>query len=140
MIYYAGAKAHTAILQNINKSYIQKSLPSSWKKADIIPLSKQTNPPTYRPISLTSCLAKLAERMILQRLQWKIGPPHPNIYGFTPATSTSHAISTLLYKITSRPQTVSYLVFIDIEKAFEMANSQAILTLLARKEIKGNLL
>ncbi|KAG0722899.1 hypothetical protein GWK47_043650 [Chionoecetes opilio] len=36
-----------------------------------------------RPISLISCTAKTAERMVLSRLQWRVGALHPHVFGFT---------------------------------------------------------
>ncbi|KAK3893798.1 hypothetical protein Pcinc_002411 [Petrolisthes cinctipes] len=40
-------------------------------------------------ISLLSCLAKTAEKMVLARLQWHIGPSHPHIFGYTRGVSTA---------------------------------------------------
>ena len=44
------------------------------RNAHIIPILKSNKPPdepkSYRPISLTSCLGKLEERMVNARLYW----------------------------------------------------------------------
>ena len=60
------------ILELINDSWDKGQLPTNWKKAIIIPVLKkgkpEDQPNSYRPISLTSCVCKLAERLILRRL------------------------------------------------------------------------
>jgi hypothetical protein len=50
------------------------SIPADWKKAAVIPIPKPRKPAkeinSYRPISLTSVLAKIMERMVMARLNW----------------------------------------------------------------------
>ncbi len=139
MIAEAGIGTHTAMLDLVNKSYRERRLPSTWKRADILPIPKPKQPGKYRPISLTSCSCKLAERMMLNRLKWKMGKGHPNIFGFKPGSGTTDAIATLLTKLTEQNQP-SLVVFLDLEKAFELANSLAILDELAKQQITGNML
>jgi hypothetical protein len=56
----------------LNKSFLENSIPSSWKKAKITMVPKKNNDAhninNYRPISLTNCLVKLLERLIKNRL------------------------------------------------------------------------
>ena len=74
---------HNILLKNIPHDYISKVLnvlvnravvsgiPEEWKKAKIIMIpkgEKSNDPEKYRPISLTSCLGKLVERLIKKRL------------------------------------------------------------------------
>jgi hypothetical protein len=60
------------ILDLLNLSSRTKSLPDAWKIARIsmIPKKKANspNPKDYRPVSVTSCLGKLSERLVLKRL------------------------------------------------------------------------
>jgi hypothetical protein len=60
------------LLQLINNAVLNNTIPKNWKEAiiTIIPKkdTKSSNPKDYRPISVTSCLGKLAERMIKIRL------------------------------------------------------------------------
>ena len=57
------------ILQLINQSIKQSKIPQNWKNSLISMIPKKqhnsSNPKDYRPISLTSCLAKLSEKLIL---------------------------------------------------------------------------
>ena len=74
MLTHLGTEGKKVILNLINKTWTTGELPSSWKIAIIKPLLKKGKPAedisSYRPISLTSCLGKLAERMINARLYW----------------------------------------------------------------------
>ena len=60
------------ILQFFNKCMKDKQMPLNWKTARITMIPKKdqnkTNPNNYRPISVTSCLGKLYERLVAQRL------------------------------------------------------------------------
>ena len=58
------------VLKLINLS-IKTELPQAWRQASITMIPKKgkpSDPTNYRPISLTSCLGKLAERTIKERL------------------------------------------------------------------------
>ena len=74
MLTHLGNIGKKVILNLINKTWTTGELPNSWKIAIIKPLLKKGKPAeeisSYRPISLTSCLGKLAERMTNARLYW----------------------------------------------------------------------
>ncbi|XP_050706570.1 uncharacterized protein LOC126991941 [Eriocheir sinensis] len=122
MLTHAGPAGDAALLALLNASWLAGRLPPAWKDADIQPIPKPKEPNSFRPISLLSCTGKTTERMVLSRLQWRMGIPHPNVFGFTKAV----------------PPTIT--VFLDLEKAFELASPHAILTALVRKGIRGRLL
>lgn len=137
MVAHLGMAGEVALLRIINTSWQQGQLPDMWKKADIIPISKRSDPTSHRPISLLSVLCKTYERQVLTRLRYKLGTPHENLHGFTKGRSTQHSIGTLLSLVHGNNAVV---VFLDLEKAFELANPLAILDGLARKNIRGRLL
>ena len=60
------------LLHIFNLSWTSHSFPSIWKTSSIIPIHKMEkpldSPASFRPISLTSCVSKLFERIILFRL------------------------------------------------------------------------
>ena len=64
------AKAH--LLDIYNKFYKDSFFPHCWKESLIIPILKPgktpSSPKSYRPIALTSCLSKLFERLLNERL------------------------------------------------------------------------
>ena len=67
MLKHLGSTGKQVVLKLINKSWTTGQLPKAWKIAIIKP-AEETG--SYRPISLTSCLGKLAERMTNARLYW----------------------------------------------------------------------
>ncbi|XP_076046411.1 uncharacterized protein LOC143028348 [Oratosquilla oratoria] len=137
MIAHAGSAGEAALLATVNESWMAGRLPPSWKEANIQPIPKPREPTKLRPISLLSCTAKTAERMVLARLQWRVGPLHPHIFGYTRGRSTADSILTLLNQVNHRPAIV---VFLDLEKAFELASPHAILAALVRKGVMGRML
>ena len=62
------------LLKCFNRIFTEKSFPEIWRTAIIIPIKKpnkdQYDPINYRPISLTSCICKLLEKMVNDRLMW----------------------------------------------------------------------
>ena len=64
----------SCLLDVYNQVWRTGSLPGSWKEAIVIPIPKPgkdtTNPGSYRPIALTSCICKTMERMVNDRLVW----------------------------------------------------------------------
>ena len=66
----------TTLLNLLNISLNTGYLPPDWKNAAVVPILKPNKPPnlpeSYRPISLTSCLSKLMERIIKNGLKWYI--------------------------------------------------------------------
>ncbi|XP_076030419.1 uncharacterized protein LOC143018719 [Oratosquilla oratoria] len=137
MIAHAGPAGDAALLATVNESWMAGCLPPSWKEADIQPIPKPREPTKLRPISFLSCTAKTAERMVLAHLQWRVGPLHPHIFGYTRGRSTADSILTLLNQVNHRPAIV---VFLDLEKAFEQASPHAILAALVRKGVMGRIL
>src|SRR5436190_20639370 len=89
------------LLNLYNNIFQGHTYPSSWSSSIIIPLLKQgqdkTSASSYRPISLTSCLSKVLERMVNRRLVWFL--EHNNLIapeqrGFRQGRSTSdHLVS-----------------------------------------------
>ena len=57
----------------INKSWKSSSCPALWKVGETVHILKKEKDvekvTSYRPITLTSCVAKLMEQMIKERLQ-----------------------------------------------------------------------
>ena len=72
MLLNLGVTGRRAILRLINRSWSSGSTPKVWKNAIITPILKKGKPSddlgSYRPISITSCMGKLMERMINYRL------------------------------------------------------------------------
>ena len=63
----------------LNASWVAGRLPPAWKEADIQPIPKPREPAKLRPISLISCVAKTAERMVLPSVQRRVEALHPRV-------------------------------------------------------------
>ena len=74
MIINLGSNGMAVLLRLINITWKTGQLPKDWKTTVLIPLLKKNKPKSapssYRPISLISCIGKLVERMINERLNW----------------------------------------------------------------------
>jgi len=60
----------------INRTWVEGNFQHEWKTGIIIPILKEgkpaEEPASYRPICLTSNVCKLAERLVLNRMDWMI--------------------------------------------------------------------
>ena len=112
-----------------NLSWPLHSFPSIWKTSSIIPINKMgktlDSPASFRPISLTSCVSKLFERIILSLLLFfleSISILSPRQAGFRPGQSTLDQILRLSQSILDgfnkpRPGSRTILATIDFSKA-----------------------
>ena len=137
MINNMGEAGDTAYLLLLNTTYTKHIRPVVWNQADTQPIPKPKDPNNPRPISLLSCLEKVGEKMVLKRLQHKIGPLHPHLYAYRNNVGTTECITDVLSCINNK---AAIAVFLDLEKAFELASPAAILHSLTLKGVKGHLL
>ncbi|GFU31243.1 probable RNA-directed DNA polymerase from transposon X-element [Trichonephila clavipes] len=112
----------------INKILKLRHFPCNWKTAIVFPIHKlgksKKSPDSYRPISLLSSLSKIAEHIILIRINQFISNNNflnPNQYGFTKQLSTYHPLLRLTEQISAGFQRgrSTGAVFLDIQKAFD---------------------
>ena len=127
------------ILNLFNLIYNSSKLPTDWKTARLCAIPKQGKPDQFRPISLLPCLSKIQEIIMLRRLRHVAKPLNKSAFGFKKQSGTDDALANILLDIGpgSHP---SAIVFLDLEKAFELANPTAILNNLANRKVKGKLL
>ena len=112
-------------------SWTLHSFPSIWRTSSIISIHKMgkplDSPASFRPISLTSCVSKLFERIILSRLLFFLKSNSilsPRQAGFRPGRSTLDQILFLSPSISDgfnkpRPGSRTTLSNIDFSKAFD---------------------
>ena len=98
--------AQLLLLSLFNKSWHSHTFPSCWKPTTIIPIHKPgkptSSPSSFRPISLTSCISKRFERLILSRLTFYLESNHllsTCQAGFRPGRSPLDQILTLSQSI-----------------------------------------
>ena len=123
-----GRKLTVALMYIFNACLIQNYFPNRWKNAVTVPVPKPnkplTNPSSYRPISLLSCIGKLFERLILSRIQnfLEIHDILPNYqFGFRRGHSTTHQINRVCKTIRDGFQNKQStgMVLFDISCAFD---------------------
>ena len=118
-------------LHIFNLSWCLYSFPSIWKTSSIIPIHKMEKPldtpASFWPISLTSCVSKLFQHIILSRLLFLLVSNSilsPYQAGFRPGRSILDQIRYLSQSILdgfnkSRPGSRTILSTIDFSKAFD---------------------
>ena len=137
------------ILKEIqNRIWISADFPDQWRAATVIPIPKpnkdHTDPLSYRPIALTSCLCKVLERMINTRFIWYLEKSRildSSQCGFRKHRSTiDHLVSLERYlrdAFAQRQQAVG--LFFDLEKAYETTWLYGIIRGLHRIGLRGRL-
>lgn len=102
--------------------------PTAWKHANVIAIPKpnknQTDPKSYRPISLLTSFSKILEKILLQRINnfIEINKILPDFqFGFRPGHSTSQQLVRVvqLVKNDFRNKRSTGMLTLDIEKAFD---------------------
>ncbi|GFX37803.1 probable RNA-directed DNA polymerase from transposon X-element [Trichonephila clavipes] len=112
----------------INNMLTLRYFPMSWKTAVVIPILKPDKnsalAESYRPISLLPVLSKLAEKVILSRLNEHLERENiliPEQHGFRTRLSTSHQLLRVVefIKEGNNKDECTAAVFLDIQKAFD---------------------
>ena len=139
-------QAKLYLLKMYNRFYKDSFFPCSWKISTIIPILKPGKSPSssnsYRPIALTSCLSKLYERLINERLSEYFIMNRI----LTPAQSGGQKNRSTLDNLVkledvirttfaAREHFVS--VFFDIEKAYDMTWRAGIIMDMYRAGLRG---
>ena len=123
--------AQLLLLSLFNRCWLSHTFPSCWKPTTIIPIHKPgkpiSSPSSFRPISLTSCISKLLERLILSRLTFHLESNHllsTCQAGFRPGRSPLDQILILSKSIwdgfqKKKPPDQTILASVDFSKAFD---------------------
>ena len=127
---HLGSKAIKLIANLFTIVLNKNKIPQLWKTSKIIPLLKPGKDPTegksYRPISLLCSIAKLLEKIVLNRIQPFI-PKTKYQHGY----KKKHSTTTALQKITNiiangfnqkRPPKRTVLIAVDMSKAFDVVD------------------
>uniref|UniRef100_A0A034VFD2 Putative RNA-directed DNA polymerase from transposon X-element n=1 Tax=Bactrocera dorsalis TaxID=27457 RepID=A0A034VFD2_BACDO len=106
----------------------QAHFPQQWKKSTIVMIPKpgkdKTQPSSYRPISLLSCMSKLFERLLMLRIK-----PHLETHNIIPSHQfgfrEKHGTIEQVHRITSEIRTAfekgeyCSAIFLDVAQAFD---------------------
>jgi ribonuclease HI len=137
-----------ATLTFINHIWSSGTLPSAWQHAIITPIPKpnkdRSDPTSYRPISLTSCICKITETIINKRLRYHLEANNlitNDQSGFREGHSTIDQITRLqadIQRAFSKGLSVG-AVFIDLTKAFDLVWHKGLFYKLKQYGITGNI-
>lgn len=140
---------HLDVLEKLNLVWTTGIIPDAWKESTIVPILKQGKPAalpsSYRPVSLTSCVGKLLERMVLRRLTWLLDRMKafpPELAGFRAKRCTGDAIGDIASTLEEAKATgkMVHCVFLDISRAFDTLPHFTIIHRLKQLGIGGRIL
>ena len=124
--------------------------PSSWKKANVVPIHKTGNrqcKTNYRPISLLPILSKIFEKQLFDVIYDHLSRNKlltPNQSGFRPGYSTINQLLFITHKIycaiDDTPSKETRAVFLDLSKAFDRVWHKGRIHKLRSNGISGNML
>jgi hypothetical protein len=128
-----GPNGREELLSLLNESFRTAQIPQDWRHAMVIPLLKAGKPASelesFRPISLTSCIVKLLERLINNRLYFldeKGGWFVDQKAGFRKHRSCEDQVIKLVHHVSDRFQTKingkpqrTVMALFDYSKAYD---------------------
>ena len=128
---------------------MNEDVPTDWKIALLCPILKpgkdSMKPNSFRPISMLSCVGKLAERLVNNRLDWYI--EHNKLLmceqaGFRKQRSTYDQIALLEDSIKKaiNENHLCVAVFLDMAGAFDAVNHTAVLFKMTKLGLSGRLI
>ena len=131
-----------------NKSIEAGQIPRDWTRANVTPVFKKGNkhsPSNYRPVSLTSLVVKILERLIHSRITDFLDQHH-KLSSFQHGFRRGHSCQTQLLatvhewarSLDNRAST--HVIFLDFSKAFDSVPHQKLLLKTENIGVRGNLL
>jgi len=149
MFKHLSDKSLHVLLTFLNGIWASSDLPPSWLHSIIVPIPKPKKPShlpsPYSPISLTSNVCKLMEKLIVRRAKWYLEYNNKlscQQSGFRNRRKTIDHILRLhdiVQKSLANNHSV-LAVFIDIEKAYDVVRKKVILAKLINLGINGRML
>lgn len=137
------------ILNFINFLWCNDVFPDKWREAIIIPIHKPFKDAclcsSYRPISLTSCFCKIVEKLVYRRFA-RFLEKKGIIRNYQSGARRSHSTYDSLVRFESairetllRADILVAVFFFDIEKAYDLLWSYAVLKILKDIGLEGHL-
>ena len=133
-------------LEICNLALMNNNKPAIWSLSNIVPVPKSgdlSKPDNYRGISLTCIIAKMYNRMILNRIRRAIDPHlRDNQNGFREGRTTVSQILALrrIIEEVKGNNLTAVLCFIDFKKAFDSIHRGVMMKILKAYGVPPNLL
>ncbi|KAJ9436040.1 RNA-directed DNA polymerase from mobile element jockey [Diplonema papillatum] len=131
-VMHMGPLAKRALLHLVNLTWQEGTIPAGWRNAHLRLLPKpgkdKSRADAYRPIALTSNLAKVAEKVVNSRMKHLlfggyegVDPIHPCQAGFTPHRSSEEQVAEVFTKVEEQrlEGKTSIVMLFDFAKAFD---------------------
>jgi len=124
-------------------------IPSQWRRAVIVPLPNVPTPVVssgYRPISITSVLSRMLERLVVRQFIYlSILNPPPGLifadqFAFMPTGSTTAALITVLQSydaVRVNPYVIVYAL--DFSKAFDSVRHSTLMDKMGRLQLPDSI-
>ncbi|MES9973890.1 MAG: reverse transcriptase family protein, partial [Candidatus Thiodiazotropha sp.] len=150
-LHHLGPISLTALTKMYNISWLQTQIPQEWRVADIRPIPKAGKDAnkldSYRPISLTSTVGKVMERLVTNRLRYITESEKllsENQAGFRHGRSTEDQLIRLSQSISdgfqSTPMKRTVLALLDYSKAYDRVWRDALLLKLNHKGVPAHMI
>ncbi|XP_058827538.1 uncharacterized protein LOC131687467 [Topomyia yanbarensis] len=142
-------RAKLILLDIYNGVWSSGVVPAEWKEATVIPIKKPgkegTEADEYRPISLTSCVGKILERMINRRLIHEIESNNRignRQFAFRPGTGVDSHLAQLetVLEDTLKSGMHADVIMLDLSKAFDRTWRHPIITTLNEWNVGSRML
>lgn len=148
MVKHFPIKAQEKLLFFLNKCLLEGLVQKDWKKSLIHPIPKNNNdlnnPKNFRPIALNSCIGKLLELLLKNRIEWEL--EHSNYFpafqlGFRKGKGCTECISSLHTLICRNFQLrrKTLIIFLDITAAYDNVNIYKLYNKLIEANISPNM-
>ena len=147
MLQHLSKHSSKSLLNMYNRAWTNGTIPQAWRHSITVPILKagkdQSNISSYRPISLTSTIGKVMERLVTNRLTYYVEKQDllTNVQtGFRKGKSTIDQVIRLQDTINKFNNNRGYTVavFIDFQSAYDMLWRKGLLTKLSKMGISGN--
>ena len=140
--------AKTCICKLFNACMSRGVMPKAWKKANLTPIHKKnslSDVRNYRPISLLSCLSKVLERLVCDKLRSYLEDNNlitEAQYGYRRGSSTLDQLLDIYDHIMKKmdEKMITRLIFMDVSKAFDKVWHRGLLHKMENLGIKNKLL
>ena len=145
---HLGPRGHAFLTQLFNLSLQSADIPSIWKRATLIPISKAGKPrhlgTSYRPISLLCPSIKVLERLLLPALEGSLHLADSQ-HGFRKMRSTTSALLPLTQKVAAgfnqnKPPLRTVAMAIDHSKAFDTVNHTKLIEAISATGLHHNII